>query len=353
MNILFITNYFPTKNDPQAAIFLYWRAKELMALGHQVSVLKWNQDLSDCNQKPYNILDIQNPILNCDIDVFPYHSLDAFRPRFKRHINGLKLNVVHFHWLWSMTVFPTIKEWDIPYVVTCHGSDIYRMGESFNQWPFGRWVNKIVMKHQMKRLSQSDHAIFVSSDIKRVALEKGATPRHSSVVPNGINAIFNAAKKKKPQTVMVGYVGLLIPRKRADKLIEIFYKASKLMPIDQFLVIGDGPLEKQMKEDVIHYGLSDRVMFTGKVSVNKVVNYMQDMSVFVLPSREEALVRQRSPGYGTPVIGSNGGIPEAIGKGGGVDEGPNFEERFATAIVNQIQQPIDQALIEVSVESYD
>ena len=360
MNILFVTNYFPTQKDPQAAIFLYWRAKELVAMGHAVTVLKWNQDIRDYKQKPYNILDIQTPILDCDIDVIPHHSLDAYRPRFKnKTYQWIKdtFDVVHFHWLWSMTVLPTIKKWDIPYVVTCHGSDIYRMGESFNDWALGRWINKIVMKNQMKRLNQAEHAIFVSSDIKEVALKKGAAPTHSSVVPNGINAVFNPAEKKQSQPVIVGYVGLLIPRKRADKLIKIFYEASKLTAIHQFLVIGDGPLEKQMKEDVIHYGLSDRVIFTGKVSVRKVANYMREMAVFVLPSREEAFgcVIKEAQGCGTPVVGANvGGIPEAIGQGGVVvNEGPNFEVQFARAIANQIEQPIDQERIKAAVASYD
>ncbi|MBL6723283.1 MAG: glycosyltransferase [Candidatus Margulisbacteria bacterium] len=360
MNILFVTNYFPTQKDPQAAIFLYWRAKELVEMGHAITVLKWNQDIRDYKQKPYNILDIQNPILNCNIDVFPYHSLDAYRPRFKnKTYQWIKetFDVVHFHWLWSMTVFPTIKQWDIPYVVTCHGSDIYRMGESFNNWALGRWINKIVMKNQMKRLSQAEHAIFVSTDIKGVALEKGATPMHSSVVPNGINALFHPTQKKQTQKVIVGYVGMLAFKKRADKLIEIFHKASKLTHIDQFLVIGEGPLADQMKADALRHELNVQVAFTGKVSVESVASYMQHMTILVLPSRVEGFgcVIKEAQACGVPVVGSsNGGIPEAIGQGGVVvEEGPNFEFRFATAIANQIEQPIDQERIKASVESYD
>jgi glycosyltransferase involved in cell wall biosynthesis len=84
---------------------------------------------------------------------------------------------------------------------------------------------------------------------------------------------------------------------------------------------------------------------------------MQHMTILVLPSRVEGFgcVIKEAQACGVPVVGSsNGGIPEAIGQGGVVvEEGPNFEFRFATAIANQIEQPIDQERIKASVESYD
>lgn len=360
MNILFVTNYFPKKNNTQEAIFLYWRAKELIKAGHKVTVLKWNQDVSDYFMKPYNLLDLNDPILNIDIPVFPIHSIDLMiNPLHKKkRYQWIKSNfdIVHFHWLWSMTVFPDIKQWDIPFVITCHGSDIYRMGESFNQWAIGRWLNKKVMQMQMKRLNQANHVIFVSTDIHQIALKKGAAPKNHSVIHNGISEIFSAKKRGNRQKVTVGYVGLLIPRKRADKLIKIFHNASRLIHIDEFLIIGEGILENKMKKDAIKYGLSDKVIFTGKVSVPKVAMHMRSMNVFVLPSREEAFgcVIKEAQATGTPVVGSsNGGIPEVIGNGGiVVQEGENFEERFAKAIVELIKNPIDKLIIKASAESF-
>tara|TARA_B100001121_G_C18676005_1_gene616281 strand:+ start:988 stop:2130 length:1143 start_codon:yes stop_codon:yes gene_type:complete len=351
MNILFVTNYFPKKNNTQEAIFLYWRAKELIKAGHKVTVLKWNQDVSDYFMKPYNLLDLNDPILNIDIPVFPIHSIDLMiNPLHKKkRYQWIKSNfdIVHFHWLWSMTVFPDIKQWDIPFVITCHGSDIYRMGESFNQWAIGRWLNKKVMQMQMKRLNQANHVIFVSTDIQKSALKKGAKPKNQSVIHNGINNIFNPIGRKTSVTVTVGYVGQLSALKRADKLIEIFYKASVMLHIDQFLIIGEGVLERAMKKEVEKYQLGEKVVFTGKISAPKVAEHMRAMNVLVLPSRQEAFgcVIKEAQASGTPVVGSsNGGIPEVIGHGGRiVQEGENFEERFATAIADLIRKPMDEA----------
>ena len=45
-----------------------------------------------------------------------------------------------------------------------------------------------------------------------------------------------------------------------------------------------------------------------------------------------------------PVVGSsNGGIPEAIGDGGiAVEEGENFEKRFAEGVVELLKNPMER-----------
>ena len=75
MKILFVTNYFPKKGGLQEAMFLFLRAKYLKSMGHDVSVLKWDQDIKDVMKKPYNILDLNEPILDEDIVVDRVHKL--------------------------------------------------------------------------------------------------------------------------------------------------------------------------------------------------------------------------------------------------------------------------------------
>ena len=94
------------------------------------------------------------------------------------------------------------------------------------------------MKAQMNRLNSADHVIFVSKDIQRAAIKKGANPQHFSVVPNGISDIFNNKSRKQTKKLVIGFVGLLTPIKRADKLIEIFNNVLQIINIDQFLIIG-------------------------------------------------------------------------------------------------------------------
>jgi len=66
----------------------------------------------------------------------------------------------------------------------------------------------------------------------------------------------------------------------------------------------------------------------------------------ILPSRNEGFpcVVLEAQACGVPVIGSNnGGIPEAIGEGGLiVEEGEDFEKRFADGVIKMLEKPIDK-----------
>jgi len=73
---------------------------------------------------------------------------------------------------------------------------------------------------------------------------------------------------------------------------------------------------------------------------------MNAMDVMILPSRNEGFgaVIIEAQACGVPVVGSsNGGIPEAIGDGGIViEEGEDFEKRFAEAVVEMLKNPIER-----------
>jgi teichuronic acid biosynthesis glycosyltransferase TuaC len=342
--VLFVTNFFPKKDGIQDAIFLFWRAKQLISRGHTVTVLKWNQELKDVFNCPYNLSDLNEHLLDESIDVFPVHHIQLLNPMFRNKLyKKIKENydIVHFHWLWSMTVFPSIKKWGIPFVVTCHGSDIYRMGEAGNKLAIGRWINKKVMARQMQRLNAADHVIFVSKHIQNAAIEKGAVALKHSVVPNGINTNFKMPKEERLK-VIVGFVGNLIPIKGADKLPEIIQKIVQKKDDIEFVIIGDGHLRKKIKAQCQKY--SDNVLFTKKISQIDVAKYMKKMTVLMVPSRSESFgcVIKEAQACGVAVVGSsNGGIPEVIGKGGVIVEGgAQFEDRFADAVVKLIKHPI-------------
>ncbi|HOJ89410.1 MAG TPA: glycosyltransferase, partial [Pseudothermotoga sp.] len=87
------------------------------------------------------------------------------------------------------------------------------------------------------------------------------------------------------------------------------------------------------------------VVFAGRVPQTEVAKYMNAMDVMVLPSRQEGFgaVVIEAQACGTCVIGSNnGGIPEAIGFSEYVvEEGDNFEERFAKRVVEVLREGYD------------
>jgi len=91
------------------------------------------------------------------------------------------------------------------------------------------------------------------------------------------------------------------------------------------------------------------VHFTGMLPQTEVAKWMNAMDVMLLPSRNEGFptVVNEAQGCGVSVVGSsNGGIPEAIGDGGiVVEEGKDFEKRFAKAVISLLKNHINRDFI--------
>ena len=55
-----------------------------------------------------------------------------------------------------------------------------------------------------------------------------------------------------------------------------------------FVMIGDGPLRKNLEKKVEETGLSRNFYFTGEVPREKVLGYLEQADIFALPSSDEA-----------------------------------------------------------------
>ena len=225
---------------------------------------------------------------------------------------------------------------NIPYIVNCQGSDInYKM--------------QLSPELYIDVFENAAKVVFVSNAILEKAKDYGYSGNNAIVSPNGVDLDnFKLLDKNKIKIELglknkvVGFVGNLLPVKRADKLPEIFYEINKQKEVD-FLVVGDGPLKKEIEQRCKEKNLN--VLFTGKIPHDEIPKYMNAMDVMILPSRNEGFgaVVIEAQSCGVPVVGSdNGGIPEAVGNGGIiVKEGDYFEKRFATAVIELLDNPID------------
>ena len=86
---------------------------------------------------------------------------------------------------------------------------------------------------------------------------------------------------------VVGHIGRFNIVKNHSFLIDIFYKISLLNENAILLLIGEGILEKDIKDKVAKYSLADKVQFMGVIE--NVNDLYQAMDVFVLPSLYEGL----------------------------------------------------------------
>lgn len=111
------------------------------------------------------------------------------------------------------------------------------------------------------------------------------------------------------------FVILFVGRLSRQKGIEVLIKSLRYIKIDSFkaLIVGGGPLKKEIKNLVMKENLTDKVIFAGSVPHDKLPAIYRLADVFVSPSIFEPLsiVTIEAISTGIPVIVSDtGGLKE-------------------------------------------
>lgn len=141
---------------------------------------------------------------------------------------------------------------------------------------------------------------------------------------------------------VVGTVSSLTPHKGQEFLIQAAAKIRDAHPAAKFLIVGDGPLRRNLKEQAQKLSLQSSLIFTG--ARRDIPEMLSLMDIFVLPSssREglgmaiiEAMAMEK------PTVASNiGGIPEAVLDGEtGLLVRPGDSDALAKAITELIDDP--------------
>lgn len=86
---------------------------------------------------------------------------------------------------------------------------------------------------------------------------------------------------------VLGHVGRFAYQKNHEMLIDVFSEVRKQVPHVKLLLVGTGPLEGKIRQNVEHLGLERDVLFLGKRS--DVPQLLQTMDMFLLPSHFEGL----------------------------------------------------------------
>jgi 1,2-diacylglycerol 3-alpha-glucosyltransferase len=135
---------------------------------------------------------------------------------------------------------------------------------------------------------------FVKNDLKR---HKFSKPLY--ICSNGLD-IDTSMKRKKDLAAFISqydlnpektalYVGRLSAEKSLDELIESFGLVIKQVLDAKLLIVGDGPLMKDLAALVIKQKLSGKVIFTGQINHQDIldIGIFNAASVFVSCSRSE------------------------------------------------------------------
>ena len=102
-----------------------------------------------------------------------------------------------------------------------------------------------------------------------------------------IDNFSNTYKINKNNLIYI-HVGRLIPVKRQKLIINLFYKQVYLKnPSAHLYIIGDGPLEKELKSLVKSFSIDHNVTFTGMIDRKDVYKFLQVSDFFIMLSESE------------------------------------------------------------------
>ncbi len=110
-------------------------------------------------------------------------------------------------------------------------------------------------------------------------------------------------------------VSRLVEKNGIEDLIEGFSKLKTNQLKTKLLIVGSGPLEKDLKLEVKNLGLGDKVIFLGDISNEEVPKYLAIADVFARPSLSEGLGTAflEAMAVGVPVVATSvGGIPDFL-----------------------------------------
>lgn len=145
-------------------------------------------------------------------------------------------------------------------------------------------------------------------------------------------------------------ISRLVRRKGQDMLIRSMPKVLEQHPDARLLIVGVGPLNRGLEKLAAKLGVSEQVIFAGKVSYDDLPAYYNAASVFAMPARTRGrgldveglgIVYLEAQACGVPVIaGKSGGAPETVidGETGIVVDGAS-QRSVATGLVEILDDP--------------
>lgn len=239
----------------------------------------------------------------------------------------------HFAGMAARTAFWINKFFSISFSFTAHANDIFAPRN------FQIGLDKLV---------DTARAIVTETDYAAQFLRERFANRADRVhrIYNGLDlGEFDRAHFSSTPPLIVA-VGRLIPKKGFRDLIRACSLLAERGKSFQCEIIGEGPLEIELRSQIERLGLQNRVVLSGTKPQSQVRHHLAAANVFVLPSVIDPdggmdnlpTVIMEAMATGLPIVSTNlGGIPEMVVENEtGFLVQPGDVESMADAIQNLI-----------------
>lgn len=298
---IFTESYPPLVNGVSTSILMLEHA--LTKLGHEVFIIT----VSD-NKKDY-VLENNGHILRLPsvnlANCYDYKMTSVYPIKAVNMIKKMNLDVIHSNVEFTVGIFARVvsEQLSIPLVHTYH--------TNWEDYTHYITKNKKILDDICKKLLKYlvvffedktvTELIVPSNKIYNLFKDKYKFTKNIHIIQTGIETSkfykenfnqkdINSLKKKlgiKKKDFVVMTVSRLSKEKSVDRIINNHKELVKKYSNMKLLIVGDGPDIDKLKEEAKSLGVSDSVIFTGKVPLNDIPIYYQLGNVFVTASKSE------------------------------------------------------------------
>ena len=205
------------------------------------------------------------------------------------------------------------QKYGIPYVIVEHRSFFVWSTEEARQMvkPYHVPLFELAYNNCEKLILVSDSLRKGIEELVPSAMDR------SMVIPNMIREdLFHPSEEaRKADPFIFFWAGRLEHVKGVDLLLDAVKSLTDKTDL-QFSVrlAGKGSMREELEQQATKLGVSDRVIFLGRLSRDEMLKEMQEANCFVLPTRYEAfgVVLIEAMATGLPLIATRSGGPDSI-----------------------------------------
>lgn len=283
-------------------------------------------------------------LLNDVTEIRVRQLLEDWRP-------GGKPTIFHAHdWL-SLDAARTLKyEYSLPMIATIHATEEGRNGGIHTE------MQAYIHEQEYWLTYEAWRVIVCTNFMQREVARQFNVPNDKiDVIYNGVNAekfdfpweeeekVAFRANFAMPHEKIVLYVGRFVREKGIQLLLESASAILAVEPDAKFVIVGGGN-RAQFERFVEWYGLKEKVLFTGFMSGQRLLQMYRIANVAVFPSLYEpfGIVALEAMAAGAPVVASDaGGLREVVRHGEtGISHINGDSGSVAWAVLESLRDPV-------------
>lgn len=345
MRLLFISNLFPDSREP-------YRGLDNATILHGLADEKWSVRVLALRPSLPTFRKMAMARAG-DMRLSPRFVPVPYVPHFGSRVNHMlyawalkpelerlrgEFDVVLTSWIYPDSC-AIARIADFPFVSIAQGSDVH-------QYLKDRVRRQVILSHMPKAAT----IITRSGDLARRLAEAGLDATRIHAVYNGIDLKnFRPPEPGEKEALrdelgipkeapLVLFVGNFLPIKNPLVVIEGHRAIRTMLPQAWLVLIGGGPMEKEMRASI-----RQNAKFVGRQDSVQVARWMRAADCLILPSENEGVpnVILEAFASGLPVVASRvGGIPEVLNKNYGRLIEPEAKA-LAEAVIEVIAEKID------------